>query len=85
MACKVCNNKKRSDWPSNDPLKNITADGKKGYVDPATDEFDDHLERLSDGNIVGKMAILAEGDAAKREDIITLAPLPLFNADGSTK
>ena len=37
------------------------------------------------GVIAGKMAILAEGDAAKRDDIITLAPLPLFNADGSTK
>ena len=35
------------------------------------------------GVIAGKMAILAEGDAAKRDDIITLAPLPLFNADGS--
>ena len=28
---------------------------------------------------------LAEGDAAKREDIRFLAPLPLFNADGSVK
>ena len=34
------------------------------------------------GNIVGKMAILAEGDAKDREDIIYLEPLPLFNADG---
>ncbi len=34
------------------------------------------------GQIVGKMAVLAEGDAAKREDITFLAPLPLFNADG---
>lgn len=34
------------------------------------------------GNIVGKMAILAEGDAINREDITVLAPLPLFNADG---
>lgn len=34
------------------------------------------------GNIVGKMAILAEGDAAKRDDIIFLEPLPLFNAEG---
>ena len=33
--------------------------------------------------VVGKMAVLAEGDAAKREDIIVLAPLPLFNADGT--
>lgn len=34
------------------------------------------------GNIVGKMAILAEGDAAKRDDIIFLEPLPLFNTEG---
>ena len=57
LACKVCNNKKRSDWPSKDPLKNITDDGKKGYVDPTTDEFDDHLERRSDGNIDGKTSV----------------------------
>ncbi len=37
------------------------------------------------GIVAGRMAILAEGDAAQREDIITLAPLPLFNADGSIK
>lgn len=37
------------------------------------------------GIIAGKMAILAEGDAAQRSDIITLAPLPLFNSDGSVK
>lgn len=35
--------------------------------------------------IVGKMAVLAEGDAAKRDDIIFLQELPLFNADGSIK
>ena len=35
--------------------------------------------------VAGRMAILAEGDAAKRDDIITLAPLPLFNPDGSIK
>ena len=37
------------------------------------------------GNIVGRMAVLAEGDAAKRDDIIYLAHLPLFNADGTKK
>lgn len=31
-----------------------------------------------DSNIVGKVAILAEGDAAKRDDIIYLEELPLF-------
>ena len=57
LACKVCNNKKRSDWPSEDPSKNITDDGTKGYVDPASDEFDNHLMRTTDGSIVGKTDI----------------------------
>ncbi len=35
------------------------------------------------GNIVGKMAVLAEGDAIGRTDITYLAPLPVFHADGS--
>lgn len=46
------------------------------------------LERMVEtagGNIVGKMAVLAEGDAIERGDIIALAPLPLFNPDGSEK
>lgn len=33
--------------------------------------------------IAGNMAILAEGDAKDRDDIIYLEPLPLFNSDGS--
>lgn len=43
------------------------------------------LVEKAGGNIVGKMAVLAEGDAAQRDDIIFLAPLPLFNADGTVK
>ncbi len=43
------------------------------------------LVEKAGGVVAGKMAILAEGDAAEREDIITLAPLPLFNADGTPK
>lgn len=35
------------------------------------------------GNIVGRMAVLAEGDAAKRKDIIFLEPLPLFDGNGN--
>ena len=35
------------------------------------------------GNIVGKMAILAEGDAKDREDIKCLEVLPLFDAEGN--
>lgn len=37
------------------------------------------------GVVAGRMAPLAEGDAAERSDIIYLAKLPLFNADGSIK
>ncbi len=35
------------------------------------------------GNIVGKMAVLAEGDAARRDDICYLSPLPLFDRNGT--
>ncbi|MBQ8587312.1 MAG: adenine phosphoribosyltransferase [Oscillospiraceae bacterium] len=37
------------------------------------------------GIVAGRMAILAEGDAQDREDIIYLEKLPVFNADGSIK
>ena len=37
------------------------------------------------GIIAGRMAVLAEGDAQKRDDIIFLNPLPVFNADGTVK
>ena len=42
----------------------------------------ENLVRQSGGEIVGKMAILAEGDATEREDIIYLEKLPLFNSKG---
>ena len=37
------------------------------------------------GIVAGRMAILAEGDAQDRDDIIYLEKLPVFNADGSIK
>ncbi|MBR5517232.1 MAG: adenine phosphoribosyltransferase [Firmicutes bacterium] len=45
----------------------------------------EELVRSAGGDIVGKAAVLAEGDAVDREDIIFLEKLPLFNADGSVK
>lgn len=45
----------------------------------------EELVAKAGGIIAGKMAVLAEGDAQNRDDIITLAPLPLFNPDGSIK
>ena len=43
------------------------------------------LVEQAGGIIVGKMTVLAEGDAINRDDIIYLEPLPLFNADGTVK
>lgn len=43
------------------------------------------LVEKAGGIIVGKMTVLAEGDAQDREDITYLEKLPLFNADGSVK
>ena len=45
----------------------------------------EELVRQAGGIVAGRMAVLAEGDAQKRDDIIVLAPLPLFNADGTPK
>ena len=42
----------------------------------------EHLVSLAGGNVVGKMTILAEGDAQEREDITYLEKLPLFNKNG---
>lgn len=38
----------------------------------------EELVRIAGGQIVGRMAVLAEGDAAERHDIIFLQTLPLF-------
>ncbi len=43
----------------------------------------ENLVSQAGGTVVGKMAILAEGDAAKRDDIIFLEKLPLFDMDGN--
>jgi len=43
------------------------------------------LVNKTGGSICGRMAILAEGDAQTRDDLIYLEKLPLFNPDGSIK
>ena len=45
----------------------------------------EELVNRAGGIIVAKAAVLAEGDAASRPDLTVLAPLPLFNPDGSVK
>jgi adenine phosphoribosyltransferase len=43
------------------------------------------LVEKAGGIVAGRVAVLAEGDAADRDDIIVLGKLPLFNADGTPK
>ena len=42
----------------------------------------ENLVSQAGGEVVGKMAILAEGDATERDDIIFLEKLPLFDMNG---
>ena len=42
----------------------------------------EELVKAAGGDICGKMAILAEGDAQAREDLIYLEKLPLFDGEG---
>jgi hypothetical protein len=48
-SCFTCNRKKGGRWPTEDKL--LPHDGVMGFVDPATDEYDDHMGRTSDGEI----------------------------------
>lgn len=43
----------------------------------------EELIEAAGGNIVGKMAVLAEGDAQTRDDLLYLEKLPLFHPDGT--
>ena len=43
------------------------------------------LVEKAGGIIAGRMAVLAEGDAQDRQDLIYLEKLPLFNPDGTIK
>ena len=42
----------------------------------------ENLVEQAGGTIAGKMTVLAEGDATKRDDIIYLERLPLFDKEG---
>ena len=43
----------------------------------------ENLVEQAGGEVVGKMTILAEGDAMERDDIIYLEKLPLFDGQGN--
>lgn len=50
FTCRVCNRKKWNNWPL-DTIEQLN-DGEKGFVDPASEEFDQHLARNEKGEIV---------------------------------
>ena len=45
----------------------------------------EELVKQAGGEVAGRMSVLAEGDAQKRDDIVYLEKLPVFNADGTVK
>lgn len=53
-ACYECNRKKSGKWPSED--EHIQFLDGRGFVDPASDDYDEHLERDASGRIIGKTA-----------------------------
>lgn len=50
-SCQKCNRGKWHHWPTQ--CMEYSYNDKEGFVDPATKEFDLHLERLENGEIVG--------------------------------
>lgn len=51
-ACRYCNVSKSNHWIGKDAA--VHHDGQKGFVDPCSEDYEKHLERLSSGRIVGK-------------------------------
>lgn len=51
-ACPSCNRAKWDDWPMDSATP--SHDGQRGYVDPCEEEYDEHLERKTDGSIIAK-------------------------------
>lgn len=51
LACSKCNLSKSDKWPTGD--KKRSHNEKEGFVDPASDEYDQHMQRNDDGFVVG--------------------------------
>lgn len=48
-ACKSCNNAKRAKWPTGN--KDIPNNGKEGWIDPCTKDYENQFERIDGGKI----------------------------------
>ncbi len=51
LACPKCNLTKSGKWPTED--KSVANNGEIGFVDPASEEYDSHMERDEQGYIRG--------------------------------
>lgn len=49
-SCPFCNKAKYNNWPSE--FEDINVLNDKGFIDPCSTDYDNHLERSDDGNIV---------------------------------
>lgn len=55
FSCRVCNRNKWDNWPFENV--DILHDDKVGFVDPASEEYDQHLMRDESGRIVAKSQV----------------------------
>lgn len=55
LSCPNCNRLKSDKWIGKD--SSIPNDGEKGFVDPANGEYDNHLGRDEEGNIIWKSSV----------------------------
>lgn len=51
LSCSKCNKHKLQKWVTNDAY--VSIQGNTGFIDPATEEFDNNIIREENGNIVG--------------------------------
>lgn len=51
LACSKCNLSKSDKWPAGD--KRYSYNAEEGFVDPVSDEYDQHMQRNEDGFVVG--------------------------------
>lgn len=55
LACPKCNLSKSDKWPTRD--KRCSHNEEEGFVDPASDEYDKHMQRDEDGFVVGVTSV----------------------------
>lgn len=55
FSCAKCNLSKSDKWPTKDIT--IPYDSEQGFIDPASEEYDQHIERNPSGYVVGKTTL----------------------------